>query len=427
MIFSRSMVVCLLLIFLGLAGCRPDAAPTSTAIPATSTALPSPSVTVSPSPTATSSPVPTPTPISIPTPTSTLEVWVSYWPSGQTPSLRGYSPNQITALVVAPSDGQTVYAATWAALFRSIDGGKNWTMVNSLPNLEADFIVLTRALAVDPLNRDSLFAYFWPKAKAVDAPPELKGFKKSTDGGRSWSDPSSGASADLMGLVNTLVVNPSNPNIIMVGTDRYNQKSSRILRSTDGGATWQVTYTIDPVMGVGNITTIAIHPTSPNIVYAGHKVYHGGSVIRSDDGGISWRFTATVPMPLSYPVGLALDPSDPNVVYVAYQALVAAGVAVYKSSDGGQSWIKASSGLPEGTAGAGQLIIDPSDPKVLFFAIQGLNGGIYITRDGADSWVRLTPDDAPQFAHVTSLSYSASEHTLFAGTNEGVWQSRLPP
>ena len=289
-------------------------------------------------------------------------------------------------------------------------------MQNSLPNLVA--------LAVDPTNRDNLYAYFWPSL--VNSPPEPKGFRKSSDGGQSWSDPTAGTSADIIGLGSALAVNPLNPKVMLIGTAYY-RTCGGILRSADGGATWQTTYTIECVMGTGNVTAMAIHLASANIVYAGHTVYHGGSVIRSDDGGLSWRFTAAVPMPLSYPVGLALDPSDPNVVYVAYQALVAAGVAVYKSSDGGQSWIKASSGLPEGTAGAGQLIIDPSDPKVLFFAIQGLNGGIYITRDGANSWVKLTAEGAPQFAYVNSLSYSPVEHTLFVGTNEGVWQSRLLP
>ena len=395
--YSPPIVIGLLLVLLGLAGCRPAATSTPTAIAArTSTPLPSPTITVSPSPTAIH------TSTALPTPTS--EPWVSYWPKGQT-------TNQITALAIAPSDEKTVYASTSAALYRSTDGGKSWAVVSTLPNLVA--------LTVDPTNRDNLYAYFWPKL--IDSPPEPKGFRKSSDGGRSWSDPSNGASADLIGPATTVAIGPFNPNIILIGTAYY-RTYGRILSSTDGGATWQVTYTINSLMGAGDITDIAIHPTSASIVYAGHTVYHGGPVIRSDDGGLSWQYTATVPMPLSFPAGLALDPSDPDIVYVAYQAPMGAGAAVYRSRDGGLSWTKASNGLPEEAASGAHLAIDPVNPRVLFLSIQGLNAGIYRTKDGADSWARLSPEGTSQFAYVTSLSYSPVEHTLYAGTNEGVWQ-----
>ncbi len=287
-------------------------------------------------------------------------------------------------------------------------------MVNSLPNLVA--------LAVDPTNRDTLSAYFWPRL--VDSPPEPKGFRRSNDGGKSWSDLTAGASADIIGPTTTLAVNPLNPNVILLGT-AYHGICGKILRSTDSGYTWQTTYAIECVMGTGNVTATAIHPTSPNIVYAGHTVYHGGSVVRSDDGGLSWRSTAAVVMPLSFPASIVLDPSDPNIVYVAYQAPTGAGAAVYRSGDGGQSWTKASEGLTGEAASGTQLAIDPLNPRVLFLSLQGPQAGIYITRDGANSWTRLTPEGAPQFTYVTSLSYSATERILFAGTNEGVWQLRL--
>lgn len=383
---------------------------TATPVPVTTT-VPPPTAAISPTPQPTLTPVSTPTsePTPTPVPTRTPEPWVSYWPTGE--ARRG-----IATLTIAPSDGRTIYASTQEAIYRSNDGGKSWTIVSRVPNLVA--------LAVDPVNRDTLYAYFWPRLS--DSPQEPKGLRKSSDGGRSWSDPTTGASADIIGPATTLAISPSKPSVIIVGTAYYGTYG-RILRSADGGASWQSTYAIDSVMGVGDVTAIAIHAASANIVYAAVSVYHGGSVIRSDDGGLSWRSTTPVPMPLSFPASLALDPNDPNVVSVAHQAPTGSGVEVYRSHDGGGSWTKASNGLPEAKAWRPLLTIDPLNPKVLFLSVQGTNAGIYRTKDAANSWAKLSPEGAPQFADVTSLGYSPREQMLYVGTNEGVWQANLSP
>ncbi|MBI4301806.1 MAG: hypothetical protein HY664_04290 [Chloroflexi bacterium] len=399
----RLIVIGIVLIVLAGSACRrpkPAATPTPTS---TSTALATPT----PSPVAIPSPTATPYPTPEATPTIPPELWRSGWPKTE-------ARNEITALAIDPSNGQSVYAGTSAAIYLSVDGGESWTRVSSLPNLVA--------MVVDPRNGDTLYAYFWPKL--LDAPQEPRGFRKSSDGGKTWSDPSGGVSAQIIGQATTLAIDPSNPATILVGTV-YQNSYGRIFRSLDGGASWQVTYIITSVMGIGDMTAIAVHPTANNVVYAANSVYHGGVVVRSDDGGLSWRPLAPVPMPLAFPVSLALDPLDIDSVYVAFQAPMGGGANVYKTKDGGSSWSLVSDGLPIGASNP-LLLIDPSDPKNMFISFQGSNGGVIQTTDGI-FWTKLSPEGAPQFRHVTALGYSPAERKLYVGTADDVWQSTRFP
>lgn len=336
------------------------------------------------------------------------EPWISTWPGGQ--------PNdEIVVLVVAPSDARVVYAATKAALYRSGDAGQSWSADGSLANIAA--------LAVDPRNGDVVLAYVWPEQS--DAPQELKGLRKSVDAGRTWSDPSNGFLADRYGPISTLAIDLTNPDIIFAGTG-YLGRLGRILRSTNGGAIWEEAFSFETTMGHGYVSALAVHQAASSVVYAGIEVYHGGYVTRSDDGGVSWRYLASVD-PLSFPSALALDPNDPNVVYAAYQGPTGGGIRVYRSDNGGVSWSRVGEGLStEGTSLA-QLMIDPLDPWVLYLSRAGEKGGVYRTTNRGQSWAQTSPNGQPQFKFVRSLAYGPRGQALYAGTNQGVWQTEVWP
>ncbi|MBI2906164.1 MAG: hypothetical protein HYX92_00765 [Chloroflexi bacterium] len=332
--------------------------------------------------------------------------WASGWPAEQ-------SANQISALAVAPSNGKVLYASTPVGLYRSTDGGTKWAAASALPNIVA--------IAVDPTRTDSVYVYLWPQRTGA---PNLKGLRKSADGGRTWIDPSGGVAAEAIGRATVLAIDPANPQFMYVGS--ADPANYGVSRSTDGGATWRATYTLQALMGVGEITAIAIHPTARNVVYAAHAVYRGGLITRSDDGGASWRELPAIE-PLSYPASIAVDPGDSNIVYAAYQGPTGSGVFLYWSSDGGASWTKVGRGLPAGRAWTPRLAIDANNPRVLFMSLQGDNAGIYRSVDGGGVWTRLAADDAPQLAYVSALGYNPADMTLYAGTGQGVWQKRIPP
>lgn len=340
---------------------------------------------------------------------SAEQSWQSNWPSGQ-------PTNQITALAISPTDGQSVYASTPEAVYRSTDGGASWTNVSSLANVVA--------MAVDPSSRDIVYAYCWSNHESTPRSP--RGLRKSTDGGRNWSDPTGGSSANTIGMASLLIVDPANPQTLLAGTSYHGTLSGRILRSTDGGASWLVTYDVNSMMGVGGMSALAIHPTAPNVVYAAHDVYHGGLVLRSDDSGANWRALAHIPEPLSNPAALALHPTNPDIAYVVYQAPMGYGVSIHRTTNGGASWTKLNP-APVGSLWGPHLLTDPRDPNELYLSLQGDSGGVYRSSNAGDSWIRLSPEGDTSLSRTTALVYNPANRMIYAGTSQGVWNTQVLP
>ncbi|MCK4303926.1 MAG: hypothetical protein KAY24_06785 [Candidatus Eisenbacteria sp.] len=146
--------------------------------------------------------------------------------------------------------------------------------------------------------------------------------------------------------------------------------------------------------GAGNIgarvTDLAVHPSDHDIVYAAMA---SGGVFRSVDGGESW--TPLFDDQAVLPVGaIALDPQDPDVVYVGTGEANAGsfsffGLGVFKSSDAGLSW--RSVGLEESRY-IGRIVVDPTDGQRVYVAATGkLFGtnperGVYRSLDAGETW-----------------------------------------
>jgi photosystem II stability/assembly factor-like uncharacterized protein len=191
-------------------------------------------------------------------------------------------------LELSPKNPSRVFAAGKAvsgsgdvmAFFKSVNGGKTWTThtIYASPNTHI------YDLAVDPSNDNILYV-------GGDQGVYTKLFMKSSDGGTSWANLSSG----LAGVpVGTLVFDPADSRRI------YNVHSVGIYRSEDGGSTWAQLKVPD-----FQAEAMVIDPDSPNVLYAG-----GYSGVRmSADSGATWS-DITGSLPLKYIPFLALDPTN---------------------------------------------------------------------------------------------------------------------
>jgi len=210
--------------------------------------------------------------------------------------------------------------------------------------------------------------------------------------------------------VGSLALDPVNPQIVWVGTGENNSQRSvgwgdGIYKSLDGGESFEKTG----LEHSEHIGKIVIDPRNSDVVWVaaqGPLWAPGGDrgLFRSRDGGKTWNLV----LEISENTGVSdvmLDPRDPDTVYAAsYQrrrhqcCLVAGGPesAIYKSTDGGESWRQLVRGLPESDRGRIGLAMSPQNPDILYATIPavGEDGGFFRSSNRGESWVK-TNDYVP--------------------------------
>lgn len=230
------------------------------------------------------------------------------------------------------------------------------------------------------------------------------GVWKTTDGGGLWTPLTDELSNLNHGCV---AIDPSNPSTIYAGTGEYTLQSTGdgIFRSTDGGTTWQRIGTTGQVGST--CSRIIVDPTNPQVIHlTGNSGY-----VRSTDGGATWL--ALLPGLAS---DLALNPTDPSRVYVGRH-----GDGVYRSLDGGNSFVKLAGGLPSSGFDRIILALAASNPNVVYTGLMsgGSLLGLYKTTDGGNVWTHLanTPDfPSPQAWYDACLAVDpADPNTVYAG------------
>ena len=253
------------------------------------------------------------------------------------------------------------------------------------------------ALAVDPTNANIVYA------GGADG-----GVWKTTDGGSNWTPLTDGEVSLAIGAI---AIDPSNHNIIYAGTGEDNNNvdgyaGAGILKSTDGGATW--TNLPGPFAGPLGVTTggssigsLAVHPTNGQILLAGVSgAGSTGGIYRSTNGGTSWtRITSGLP---NLPgTGVVFDPTNGNNAYAAigYSASNASN-GVYKSTNAGVAW---TSSLLANSAPAGRIAIaiSASTPATLYASVANATDGslfaMYKSINSGGGWTQLT--SAPNFCN----------------------------
>ena len=233
------------------------------------------------------------------------------------------------------------------------------------------------------------------------------GVWKTTDAGSSWSCISDGYFGGSIGAV---AVSESDPNIIYVGegeqTLRGNVSSGNgIWKSMDAGETWKFIG----LEGSEHIARIRIHPTNPDLVYIAAignlwKPNETRGIYRSNDGGQNWEKILYESNKAG--VGdLVLDPNNPRIMYAATWEMKRNGYRMdsggpdskmYKSTDGGDSWINISTydGLPKGPWGIVGITVSPMDSNRVWAIIEAKDGGLFRSDDAGKTWKKINENRA---------------------------------
>ena len=209
------------------------------------------------------------------------------------------------------------------------------------------------------------------------------------------------------GQVTAIAINPNNPNIIYIGT-----AWGGVWLSRDGGVTWTPIFDRAPSLGIGDPGALAIDPVNTNVIYAGTTSREGSvfaglakttqppaGLFKSTDGGASW-----IQLGAAYPPGppsnasilfsqlitvVIVDPTNPQTVYLASSA------GIFVSADGGFNW-------KQGVAPAGDvrtLALDATSPpgaRILYAGVYGV--GVVKSVDGGLNWTTILSASTPAVA-----------------------------
>ncbi|MEK6300749.1 MAG: glycosyl hydrolase [Acidobacteriota bacterium] len=302
----------------------------------------------------------------------------------------------IGAVTVDQAHPETVWVGTgesWTrnsvsvgtGVYKTTDAGDSWKLMGLEDSERIARIV------IDPKNSDVVYVaatgHLWNSN-------DQRGVYKTTDGGKTWNrvlfvDKETGC-ADI-------AIDPQEPSIVYASMWQFRRKpyfftsggpGSGLYKSTDAGKTWKKLSNGLPDGELGRIA-IGVAPSRPNRVYAVVEAKKSG-VYRSDDMGETWTRAGSSQTAIGRPFyfsRLVVDPKDYNRLYKPDYSFSV-------STDGGQSFT-GRGGRAHGDYH--DAWVNPQDPFNLFVAT---DGGVYVSRDKANTFKFLSNLPVGQFYHV---------------------------
>lgn len=232
------------------------------------------------------------------------------------------------------------------------------------------------------------------------------GLWKTTDGGQEWAAVTDGQiSSSSIGAV---AVAETNPDIVYIGGGETQLRGSitqgdGVYKTTDGGKTWRH-------LGLKETQAIArirVHPTNPDIVYVAALGHPYGDneergVFRSTDGGITWKKVLYV-SPKAGAADLIIDRTNPKILYASTWQVYrrtwkmwggGPDCKLWKSENGGDTWTELSKnpGMPAPPLGKIGVTVSPADNKRLWAIVEANDGGVFRSDDGGATWKKTNDE-----------------------------------
>ena len=293
-------------------------------------------------------------------------------------------PGRTRGVIVFSDNPDTWLAgAVGGGIWKTTDGGDTW-----IPKTDDFPSLAVTTLAYCESSPNIVYAgtgeYIASAATAIVG----DGIYKSTDKGETWEQLTATVQNSKFRSVNRLIVDPNDANIIVACTSENtwdSDEASYILKSIDGGATWNEVHTsADAVM------QIIADPSDFNIQYAGVL---GAGVLKSTDGGDTWTDSSVGLRPQGR-VELAVSPVNTSRLFASVEGgITATGSDLYISDDAGANWsiiLEANDGDEVNFLGGqgwydNTIACDPYNADIVYYG--GVNLWRTIMQDGEQSGI----------------------------------------
>ncbi|WP_116107983.1 VPS10 domain-containing protein [Lewinella sp. IMCC34191] len=329
---------------------------------------------------------------------------------------------RIADIALDPTDEHTWYVAVGSGgLWKTENSGVTWD-----PIFDDYASYSTGAVTVDPSNN----ARIWLGTGENVGGRHVgygDGVYRSDDAGKKWKN---------MGLKNSehiseIIVHPENSDIVWVAAQGplWSSGGDRgLYMTTDGGESWEKTLGDDEWTGV---TDIMIDPRNPDMLYAAtwqrHRTvaaYMGSGpesgIHRSRDGGRTWeKLTSGLPNANMGKIGIAISPQNPDVVYAAVTLERTTG-GLYRSENQGASWTKMSNTVSGGTGPHyyQELYASPHAFDRLYL----MNVRVLVSDDGGSNFRELKEERKHSDNHALVFREDDPDYLLI-GTDAGLYES----
>lgn len=325
---------------------------------------------------------------------------------------------RINRIAFDPTDSQTLWiGAPAGGLWKSTNGGQTWnTNTDKLANLGISDIV------INPQDRNVMYIATGDR----DAGDTYSfGVLKSTDGGQTWNSTGLVHNITQQIKVTDLYIHPGNTDTLLAST------SQGIYRSTDAGVNWTRTQ-------IGSFNAMVQKPGNPNILFC--TSLSSPRIYKSTDNGQSWSQVVSTALPAGNirRIELAVTPDDSNYIYALYGRSSDNGfLSICRSTDGGTTWTEQANSpnllgwSTNGSDAGGQawydlaLAVSPTDKNEVY--VGGVN--IWRSTNGGSNWNIASHwygGGGNPFVHadVHHLIYHPVTGHLYAGTDGGVYRHK---
>ena len=329
---------------------------------------------------------------------------------------------RVTSIDVDLKDIDNILIGTAAGgVWKSENSGHTWT-----PVFERELAASIGAVTIYQRNPQIIYVGTG-EGNPRNSQNSGWGMYKSSDGGKTWQH----LGLEKTRQIHRVLVHPDDPDFVLAGVAgaTWGESTERgVYKTTDGGKSWEKVLYVNERTGVADLV---VDPENPNKMIAAmyeHRRWPwfyksggpGSGIYMTTDGGDNWT---KIPPEQGLPegqlgrIGLAIAPSDPDIVYAYVESV---DNAIYRSADGGQSWTRMSKPKDSKIGGRpfyyADIYVDTQNPNRLY----SIASEVTVSNDGGKTWSMFAAGSKIHTDHHAWWSHPQDPEHIMIGHDGGL-------